>query len=61
MINEKNQKLNELKTLRNETVPPFTKDGYINILPKLKCTVEFMEKTKKGFMRQPVYKCLKLY
>lgn len=40
--------------------PPFTKEGYINVLPNLKCTVLFMEKTKKGFMRQPIYKCLKL-
>lgn len=41
--------------------PSFIKDDYIYLIPNLKCTVEFLEKTKSGFMRHPIYKSLKTH
>ena len=35
-------------------------EGYVLVEPKLECTIEFLEKTKNGKLRQPIYKGLRL-
>lgn len=37
----------------------FNNTGYTYIQPILECTINFMEKTKNGMMRHPIYKGLK--
>lgn len=59
-IGKKNSDFSFVKKNPLNKKPFFIKEGYINIIPNLKCTVEFMEKTKNGFMRQPNYKGLKI-
>ncbi|NLL02240.1 MAG: hypothetical protein GX265_04395 [Mollicutes bacterium] len=39
--------------------PSITKEGYIPIIPTLECTIEFIEKTEHGRLRQPKFKSLK--
>ena len=35
-------------------------EGYVLVEPKLQCTVEFLQKTASGKLRQPIYKGLRL-
>ena len=57
-IGRKNSEFQFIKKIPINKNPSFTKEGYINLIPNVKCTILFMEKTKKGFMRQPIYKKL---
>lgn len=47
------------KTIKNKFID-FDEDDYIFIEPKLKCTIEYLEKTKNGHLRHPVFKGLRL-
>lgn len=51
------------KIISSKTKPNYMEDfsekNYIFIEPKLKCTVCFLEKTKNGHLRHPIFKCLK--
>ncbi|MDD4188442.1 MAG: RNA ligase family protein [Bacilli bacterium] len=52
----------DYKTIKNNKIDnnsSIKKDGYINILPTLKCIVEYMERTKSGKLRQPHFRGLK--
>lgn len=57
-IGRKKSEFQFIKKIPINKNPSFTKEGYINLIPNVKCTILFMEKTKKGFMRQPIYKKL---
>ncbi|MDD4706434.1 MAG: DNA ligase [Bacilli bacterium] len=59
-IGRKNSEFLFIKKIPQNKNPSFTKEGYINLIPNIKCTILFMEKTKKGFMRQPIYKGLSI-
>ncbi len=48
------------KPLKYSPFSGFKEKGYKFIEPKLKCTVEFIEKTDYNSLRQPIYKSLKL-
>ena len=56
------KKIKELKSLKKNYLKEFLHDdeGYVLLKPKLQCTVEFLQKTKTGKLRQPIYKGLRL-
>lgn len=59
VIGKKNPEYSLIKKTPIDKNPLIKKEGYINIIPSLECTIEFIEKTKKGGLRQPKYKGLK--
>lgn len=58
-IGKKKPEYSLIKKISIDKNPLIKKEGYINIIPILKCTVEFIDKTEKGGLRQPKFKELK--
>lgn len=52
------EKIKSCKTTKNNFTN-FNDKSYTYISPILKCTVIFLEKTKNGSLRHPIFKCLK--
>ena len=61
--NHEFKKIKEQKEVNKNYIEEFLHDDkkYTLIQPKLQCTVEFLEKTKTGKLRQPIYKGLTIY
>ena len=48
-----------LKIIKNK-FKDFKDDGYIYVEPKYVCTVSFLEKTKKGHLRHPIFRRIRI-
>ena len=59
--NEKNKQeaSEKLEEEKNKFID-FKEDDYIYLEPKLKCAIEYLEKTKNGHLRHPVFKGIRL-